>query len=149
MDRRHAEANSKFTPDTISRHRVYLYYKTAINSGVHYHKLDRHRVVHVSDGMLTKRNSMYYNKAPGLFTMALFLRPRICTVSKVVGPDTDRIDMLLKKIKSSLYLADAFPATPPLLLGNCFPIGFICSLRLVSSRLVKVARLTRNTRLCC
>jgi len=45
--------------------------------------------------------------------------------------------MLLKKIKFSLYLADAFPAIPPLLFGNCFPIGFICSLRLVSSRLVK------------
>jgi len=51
MDRRHAEANSKFTPGIISHHRVYLYYKTAINSGIHYHKLDRHRVVHVSDGM--------------------------------------------------------------------------------------------------
>ncbi|KAF7381163.1 hypothetical protein HZH68_016038 [Vespula germanica] len=30
-----------------SRTIAYLYYKTAINSGIHYHKLDRHRVVHL------------------------------------------------------------------------------------------------------
>lgn len=54
-----------------SRTIAYLYYKTAINSGIHYHKLDRHRVVHVSQGMPRKRNNVYYNKAPGLFTIAL------------------------------------------------------------------------------
>lgn len=127
-----------------SRTIAYLYYKTAVNSGVHYHKLDRHRVVHVSDGMPREtKQRVLYNKAPGSSQQLSFSgRGYVPAISKVIGPGMDRIDMLLKKIKSSLYLTDVFPATPPFPFGNCFPIGFICSLLLASSRLVKVARLT-------
>lgn len=52
-----------------SRTIAYLYYKTIVNSEIHYHKLDRHRIVHVNDGMPRRRNVYSITESPVLFTI--------------------------------------------------------------------------------
>lgn len=111
---------------------AYLYYKTAVNLEIHYHKLNRHRIVHVSDGMPRKRNNVYYNiKLRDLHNSSLFM----FIDTGIQGHWSRHRPIRYALLKKIFFLSRRFVSNKPRLFENCLSIGFgsIACARLVMS----------------